>query len=120
MAVLRQQPDGRGTVTDPLDPGTWIWRLQELRVLKKTGKQRRLGSADGGIIRRKAKHQDHICSVDFFFDRTTNGHFGIEICPGNSGFQVVNQKPSRNASKVLKGINSPQCSCRLSAGKRLR
>ncbi|MDB4494534.1 DDE-type integrase/transposase/recombinase [Pseudomonadales bacterium] len=34
-----------------------------------------MGSADGGIIRRKVESQDHIWSVDIIFDRTINGRF---------------------------------------------
>ncbi len=50
-----------------------VWRQEGLKVPKKTVKRRRLGSADGGIVRRKAESQDHVWSVDFIFDRTING-----------------------------------------------
>jgi len=50
-----------------------LWRQEGLRVPKKTVKRRRLGSSEGGIVRRKAKHKDHVWSVDFIFDRTVNG-----------------------------------------------
>ncbi|MGI9468216.1 MAG: IS3 family transposase, partial [Rubripirellula sp.] len=42
-----------------------LWRQEGLKVPKKTVKRRRLGSADGGIVRRKAASQDHVWSVDF-------------------------------------------------------
>ena len=50
-----------------------LWRQEGLKVPKKTVKRRRLGSSEGGIIRRKAEHKDHVWSVDFIFDRTING-----------------------------------------------
>ena len=50
-----------------------LWRHEGLKVTKKTTKRRRLGSAGGGIVRRKAEHKDHVWSVDFIFDRTING-----------------------------------------------
>ena len=50
-----------------------LWRQEGLKVPKKTVKRRRLGSADGGIVRRKAESRDHVWSVDFIFDRTING-----------------------------------------------
>lgn len=50
-----------------------LWRQEGLKVPKKTTKRRRLGSSEGGIVRRTAEHKDHVWSVDFIFDRTTNG-----------------------------------------------
>ena len=50
-----------------------LWRQEGLKVPKKAVKRRRLGSADGGIIRHQAEHKDHVWSVDFIFDRTLNG-----------------------------------------------
>ena len=50
-----------------------LWRQEGLKVPKKTVKRRRLGSSEGGIVRRRAEHKDHVWSVDFIFDRTTNG-----------------------------------------------
>ena len=50
-----------------------LWRQEGLKVPKKTTKKRRLGTSDGGIIRRKAERMNHVWSVDFIFDRTTNG-----------------------------------------------
>ena len=50
-----------------------LWRQEGLKVPKKTVKRQRLGSSEGGIIRRKAEHKDHVWSVDFIFDRTING-----------------------------------------------
>ena len=50
-----------------------LWRQEGLKVPKKKVKRRRLGSSVGGIVRRKAEHKNHVWSVDFIFDRTTNG-----------------------------------------------
>ncbi len=50
-----------------------LLRQEGLRIPKKTIKRRRLGSSEGGIVRRRAEHKDHVWSVDFIFDRTTNG-----------------------------------------------
>ncbi len=50
-----------------------LWRQEGLKVPKKTVKRRRLGSSEGGIVRRKSEHKDHVWSVDFIFDRTING-----------------------------------------------
>lgn len=50
-----------------------LWRQEGLKVPRKTRKRTRLGSAVGGIVRRKAEHTNHVWSVDFIFDRTTNG-----------------------------------------------
>ena len=36
-------------------------------------KRKRLWSTEGGIVRRRAEHKDHAWSVDFIFDRTSNG-----------------------------------------------
>ena len=50
-----------------------LWRQEGLKVPKKTVKRRRLGGSEGGIVRRRAEHKDYVWSVDFIFDRTTNG-----------------------------------------------
>lgn len=50
-----------------------IWRQEGLKVPRKKPKKRRLGSSEGSILRRKATHRNHVWSVDFIFDRTTNG-----------------------------------------------
>ncbi len=50
-----------------------LWRREGLKVPKKKKKRRRLGSASGGITRRRAERRNHVWSVDFIFDRTTNG-----------------------------------------------
>ena len=57
-----------------------LWRQEGLKVPKKTTKKRRLGTSDGGIIRRKAERMNHVWSVDFIFDRTTNGR-SLKILP---------------------------------------
>ena len=50
-----------------------LWRKQGLKVPKKKIKIRRLGSSEGGIVRRQAEHKDHVWSVDFIFYQTNNG-----------------------------------------------
>ena len=50
-----------------------LWRREGLKVPKKTVKRKRLGSASGGIVRRQAEYRNHVWSVDFIFDRTSNG-----------------------------------------------
>lgn len=50
-----------------------LWRQEGLKVPKKVRKKLRLGTAEGGITRRSANHPNHVWSVDFIFDRTTNG-----------------------------------------------
>jgi putative transposase len=50
-----------------------LWHREGLKVPKKKVKRRRLGSAAGGIVRRQATRRNHVWSMDFIFDRTTNG-----------------------------------------------
>jgi len=50
-----------------------LWRREGLKVPQKKVKRSRLGSAAGGIIRRQAGRRNHVWSMDFIFDRTTNG-----------------------------------------------
>ena len=50
-----------------------LWRAEGLKVPQKPKKKRRLGSSEGSITRRKAERMNHVWSVDFIFDRTTNG-----------------------------------------------
>ena len=50
-----------------------LWHQEGLKVPQKKVKRRRLGSSRGGITRRRAERRNHVWSVDFIFDRTTNG-----------------------------------------------
>lgn len=50
-----------------------LWQHEGLQVPKKQRKKRRLGTAAGGCIRRRAEHKDHVWAWDFVFDRTENG-----------------------------------------------
>ncbi len=50
-----------------------LWRQEGLQVPKKQRKKRRLGTAAGGCVRRRAEHKDHVWAWDFVFDRTENG-----------------------------------------------
>ena len=50
-----------------------LWRREGLRVPKKQRKRIRLGSSDGGCIRRRAERLNHVWSMDFAHDRTERG-----------------------------------------------
>lgn len=50
-----------------------IWKQEGFRVPQKKTKKRRLGSTEGGIGRRRAVRVNHVWSIDFIFDRTSNG-----------------------------------------------
>jgi putative transposase len=50
-----------------------IWKQEGFRVPQKKTKKRRLGSTQGGISRRRAVRVNHVWSIDFIFDRTSNG-----------------------------------------------
>lgn len=50
-----------------------LWKQEGLKVPRKKQKRRRLGDSRGGIIRRQAEVMNHVWSMDFIFDRTTNG-----------------------------------------------
>ena len=50
-----------------------IWRREGLKVPVKKRKKRRLGTREGGVTRRRAEYPNHVWSVDFIFDRTSNG-----------------------------------------------
>ena len=50
-----------------------IWKQEGFRVPQKKTKKRRLGSTAGGISRRRAVRVNHVWSIDFIFDRTSNG-----------------------------------------------
>ena len=47
--------------------------LHESQTPEKTTKRKSLKKSEVGIVRRKAEGKDHVWSVDFIFDRTTNG-----------------------------------------------
>lgn len=50
-----------------------IWKREGLKVPVKRVKKRRLGTSEGGIIRRRAERPNQVWSLDFIFDRTCNG-----------------------------------------------
>ena len=50
-----------------------LWKREGLKVPRKQKKRRRLGDSGGGITRRQAERMNHVWSLDFIFDRTTNG-----------------------------------------------
>lgn len=50
-----------------------LWRKEGLKVPQKKRKRRRLGDSSGGIIRRKAERMNQVWSLDFIFERTSNG-----------------------------------------------
>lgn len=50
-----------------------LWQQEGLKVPKKQRKKRRLGTSEGGCVRRRAEHKNHVWAWDFVFDRTANG-----------------------------------------------
>lgn len=50
-----------------------LWKREGLKVPQKKQKRTRLGTSAGGITRRQAEHRNHVWSMDFIFDRTSNG-----------------------------------------------
>jgi putative transposase len=50
-----------------------LWKREGLKVPQKKQKRTRLGTAEGGLGRRRAERPGQIWSMDFIFDRTTNG-----------------------------------------------
>ena len=81
--LVREFPRyGHRTITRMLRREEWtvnfkriyrIWKREGLRVPRKKTKKRRFGSTAGGICRRRAERMNHVWSIDFIFDRTTNG-----------------------------------------------
>lgn len=50
-----------------------LWRQEGFKVPEKQHKKRRLGHSVNGIVRRQAKHKDHVWCVDFIHDRDDRG-----------------------------------------------
>ena len=50
-----------------------IWRQEGLKVPQKRVKKRRLGNKAGGLGSLRAERPNHVWSIDFIFDRTSNG-----------------------------------------------
>jgi len=50
-----------------------LWRQEGLRVPQKQVKKRRLGSSEGGCVRHRAEHRDHVWCYDFLSDQTEDG-----------------------------------------------
>lgn len=50
-----------------------LWRKECFQVPRKQVKKRRLGSSEGGCIRRRAEHKDHVWCYDFIHDTTVDG-----------------------------------------------
>jgi transposase InsO family protein len=50
-----------------------LWRLHHLRVPRRTIKRRRLGTAENGVVRRRAERIDHLWTYDFVSDQTADG-----------------------------------------------
>tara|TARA_R110001592_G_C13053437_1_gene740351 strand:+ start:494 stop:1261 length:768 start_codon:yes stop_codon:yes gene_type:complete len=50
-----------------------LWQQEGLKVPRKKQKRKRLGNSSGGILRRKSERMNQVWSMDFIFDRTTNG-----------------------------------------------
>lgn len=83
LAIVRQRPRfGYRRVWALMRADGWrvnrkrvyrLWRLKGLTVPQKRVKKRRLGMSDNGIVRRRAMRMNEVWSIDFIFDRTTNG-----------------------------------------------
>jgi len=50
-----------------------LWQQEGFQVPKKQRKKRRLGTSEGGCVRRRAEYKNHVWAWDFVFDRTDNG-----------------------------------------------
>jgi putative transposase len=50
-----------------------LWRREGFKVPIKQHKKRRTGSGEGGVVRRKAEHRNHVWCVDFIHDRDERG-----------------------------------------------
>lgn len=50
-----------------------LWKQEGFKVPAKQHKKRRLGHSANGIMRRRAKHKDHVWCVDFIHDRDDRG-----------------------------------------------
>ena len=50
-----------------------LWKQEGLKVPRKQRKRRRLGSSQGGCIRHRATHKNHVWAWDFVHDRTITG-----------------------------------------------
>ena len=50
-----------------------LWKQEGFKVPEKQHKKRRLGHSANGIVRRRAKHKDHVWCVDFIHDRDDRG-----------------------------------------------
>ena len=50
-----------------------IWRREGLRVPKRQNKRMRLGSSAQGCIRNRATHRNHVWTLDFAWDVTSEG-----------------------------------------------
>jgi len=50
-----------------------LWKQEGFKVPKKPVRKRRLGNADGGVIRRRATKPNEVWAWDFFHDRLADG-----------------------------------------------
>jgi transposase InsO family protein len=50
-----------------------LWKQEGFKVPKKSVRKRRLGDADGGVIRRRATRPNEVWAWDFFHDRLADG-----------------------------------------------
>ena len=50
-----------------------LWRQEGLQVPQKQVKKRRLGSSEGGCVRHKPEHKNHVWCLDFLSDQTEDG-----------------------------------------------
>lgn len=57
-----------------------LWQAEGLKVPRKQVKKRRLGNAEGGVVRHRAEHKDHVWCYDFLKDQTEDGR-GLKFLP---------------------------------------
>jgi putative transposase len=77
-----------------------LWRREGLKVPQKKAKRTRQGSAEGGITRCKAAYRNHVWSMGFIFDTTSNG------CPLKILSMIDEYTRERIALEVGRKFNS--------------
>ena len=93
-----------------------IWRQEGLQVPYKQHKQRRLGCSENGCIRHQPEHYNHIWSIDFIMDQTSDGG-RLKILPVIDEYtrdEIQNHPGSRNRH-LVSSVQNPASSIQYSA-----